>query len=172
MAPEPAGAQRGPSSTSHPDRTMGLPVLEIVLFFPKGLFFSKFNTECGLQLGSWTWTLMLILYWQHTVLVILRVPFACWLLHVGCGWSPKWQRLLLPKMVVWLQHPQGKKMCSVNYHEQSWWETPSSALCVQVLILHSTKTLWAGWGIHLDSFRTQGKKQKSLEGDSAHHKTW
>lgn len=45
------------------------------------------------------------------------------------------------------------------------------SLC-PVLILHSIKTLWAGWGIYLDSFRIQSKKQNPLEGDSSHHKTW
>lgn len=51
MAPEPVGAQRGPSSTSHPFRIMGLPVLEVVLLFPKGLFFQNLILNVVSNLG-------------------------------------------------------------------------------------------------------------------------
>lgn len=47
---------------------------------------------------------------------------------------------------------------------------PFSALCIQVLILRSTKSLLAGWGIHIDSC-IQGENQNPLEGDSTHCKT-
>lgn len=52
MAPEPAGSQRGSSSTRHPARTMGQPVVEVVLFFPKGLFFQSLILDVVSDLGA------------------------------------------------------------------------------------------------------------------------
>lgn len=122
------GTRISPSATSHPVRTMGLPVLEVVLFYPRVYFFQNLVPNAVSNFRSGTWTLMLTLFWLYTVLVKLRVPFASWLLHVGCGWSPKcWQWLLLPRMVVWLHI---ERRCLLSITMRSPAEKPHLLLSV------------------------------------------